>query len=213
MLIDHWPLAGLRLATPDLSLRWPTNEELAALGDVAAEGVHGPDFMPFLFPWTDTTPAERARSVILHFWRRTGEWKPEDWTFPFVVFQGDQPMGIQVISGKQFAITREVSTGSWLGLRFQGKGYGTQMRAAVLTLAFEGLGAETATSGAMLGNHTSLGVSRKIGYHEDGIERAVVSGQLRHEQRLRINAKEFKSPCRVLVEGLDLCLKDFGLSS
>ena len=211
MLIDHWPLVGLRLTTPDLELRWPTNEELAALADIAAEGIHDPAFMPFLFPWTDTTPAERARSVILHFWRTAGNWKPDDWAIPFVVFQGDEPIGIQAINAAQFAITREVSTGSWLGLRFHGQGFGTQMRAAVLTLAFEGLGAETACSGAMMGNAQSLGVSRKIGYHEDGLGRAVVSGKLRIEQRLRIDAKDFQSPCRVLVKGLDRCLKDFGL--
>jgi RimJ/RimL family protein N-acetyltransferase len=211
VLIDHWPLVGLRLTTPDLELRWPTNEELATLADVAAEGIHDPGFMPFLFPWTDTTPAERARSVILHYWRRAGLWQKDDWSFNFVVFLAGQPIGLQAMSGKDFAVTREVSTGSWLGRRFHGRGFGTQMRAAVLTLAFEGLGAETACSGAMLGNEQSLGVSRKIGYREDGIARVVVAGQLRTEQRLRIDAKDFQSPCRVLVDGLDLCLKDFGL--
>jgi RimJ/RimL family protein N-acetyltransferase len=211
VLIDYWPLTGLSLTTPDVELRWPTNEELADLADVAAEGIHDPGFMPFLFPWSDTTPHERGRSVILHFWRTAGNWKPDDWTFPFVVFRDGRPMGIQVISGKQFAITRQVSTGSWLGLRFHKQGFGTQMRAAVLTLAFEGLGAETAASGAMFGNEASLGVSRKLGYREDGIDRAVVSGQMRQEQRLRIDAKDFQSPCRVLVKGLEGCLKDFGL--
>jgi RimJ/RimL family protein N-acetyltransferase len=211
VLIDHWPLSALRLTTPGLELRWPTNEELADLGDVAAEGIHDPGFMPFLFPWTDTTPAERARSVILHFWRTAGNWKPEEWTLPFVVFRDSQPMGIQVVGAKQFAVKREVSTGSWLGLRFQGQGVGTQMRAAVLSFAFEGLGAETAVSGAMMGNEQSLGVSRKLGYREDGIERAVVSGQLRIEQRLRMDAKDFRAPFPVPIYGLEKCLKDFGL--
>jgi RimJ/RimL family protein N-acetyltransferase len=211
VLIDHWPLVGLRLTTPDLELRWPTNEELADLADVAAEGIHDPGFMPFLFPWTDTSPAERGRSVILHFWRKAGEWKPDEWTFPFVVFRDGRPMGIQVVSGKQFAITREVSTGSWLGRRFHGQGVGTQMRAAVLSFAFEHLGAQTAVSGAMMGNHQSLGVSRKLGYHEDGIGRVVVSAELRVEQRLRIDASDFRAPFPVLVNGLENCLKDFGL--
>jgi RimJ/RimL family protein N-acetyltransferase len=211
VLLDHWPLAGLRLTTPDLELRWPTNEELADLADIAAEGIHDPGFMPFLFPWTDTTPAVRARSVIQHFWRKAGEWQPDEWTMLFVVFRGRQPMGIQAVSGKQFALTREVATGSWLGQRYQGQGVGTQMRAAVLCFAFEHLGAQSAVSGAMMGNEQSLGVSRKLGYREDGIARVVVSGQLRIEQRLRIDATDFKAPFPVPVDGLENCLNDFGL--
>lgn len=64
MLIDHWPLLDLRLTTPDLELRLPTGEELATLADVAAAGVHDPEFMPFGVPWTDGTPQQVARSVI-----------------------------------------------------------------------------------------------------------------------------------------------------
>jgi hypothetical protein len=47
-----------------------------------------------------------------------------------------------------------------------------QMRAAVLDLAFEGLGAEYAVSEAFADNAASYAVSRKLGYADDGIERA-----------------------------------------
>lgn len=71
---------------------------------------------------------------------------------------------------------REVHTGSWLGRRYQGQGIGTQMRAAVLHLALDGLGAQRAVSAAFEDNPASLGVSRKLGYRDDGIEWHVVRG-------------------------------------
>jgi hypothetical protein len=40
MLIDHWPLLGLRVRTARLELRLPTEEELADLADLAVRGVH-----------------------------------------------------------------------------------------------------------------------------------------------------------------------------
>jgi hypothetical protein len=55
------------------------------------------------------------------------------------VLSGGVVVGSQGIGGRDFAVLREVHTGSWLGLRYQGQGIGTQMRAAVLHLAFEGL--------------------------------------------------------------------------
>ncbi|MFI0508274.1 hypothetical protein ACH3Y9_05555 [Streptomyces sp. WSLK1-5] len=47
MLVDHWPLVGLRLSTPHLELRLPGEDELGAL---AAGGIHELDRMPFLVP-------------------------------------------------------------------------------------------------------------------------------------------------------------------
>jgi RimJ/RimL family protein N-acetyltransferase len=44
------------------------------------------------------------------------------------------------VSGRDFAVLREVHTGSWLGQRYQGQGLGTEMRSAVLHLGFAGLG-------------------------------------------------------------------------
>ena len=64
-----------------------------------------------------------------------------------------------------------MKTGSWLGRSFQGRGIGTEMRAAVLELAFRGLGAATAESGALEGNAASARVSEKLGYRHDGLER------------------------------------------
>src|SRR5260221_13370270 len=68
------------------------------------------------------------------------------------------------------------ATGAWLGRRYQGRGIGTQMRAAVLHLAFGGLGAQQAVSAAFEDNPASLRVSRKLGFRDDGIEWHLVRG-------------------------------------
>ncbi|HET8663275.1 MAG TPA: helix-turn-helix domain-containing protein [Nocardioides sp.] len=63
MLADAWPTFALRIRTPRLTLRLPAEEELPALAQVAADGIHHPHERPFLTPWTETTPEKRARSV------------------------------------------------------------------------------------------------------------------------------------------------------
>jgi RimJ/RimL family protein N-acetyltransferase len=213
MLVDHFPLLGLRLTTPRLELRLPSAEELAALADTAAEGVHDPDTMPFLVPWTDRPPAEVARGLVQYYWLRLGAWTPEDWSLPLTVFHEGVPIGVQGIEARNFAITRQVSSGSWLGLRHQGKGFGTEMRAAVLRLAFEGLDAEEAVSSAFEDNHASLAVSRKLGYRPDGIERRAVRGALAIDRRLRLTRPDWvrHRTTPVTIEGLDPCLPMFGL--
>jgi len=64
-----WPLAGLRLLTPRLELRLPTDTDLDELASLAAAGVHDPDLQPFAFPWTDAAPGERARATLQYHWR------------------------------------------------------------------------------------------------------------------------------------------------
>ncbi len=211
MLIDHWPLQGLSLQTPDLELRLPDNEDLAALADVAAAGIHDSDFMPFLVPWTAGSPAEVARSVVLHHWKIIGSFDVQDWRIPFTVFYQGMPVGVQTIRAKNFAVTREVATGSWLGKAYHGRGIGTQMRVAVLEFAFAGLGAQSAISAALVGNAASLGVSRKLGYREDGIGREEVQGKLRVDQRLRLDKEQWSAPFGVPMKGLEKVLEFLGL--
>lgn len=142
MTVDVGPLFGLRLRTPRLELRLPTHEELVELREVARAGVHPPEEMPFAYAWTDEPYAEDW-VVAFHEGRRAA-WRPETWDLELGVWTEGAPAGIQGIVAKDFAGTRAVATGSWLGQRFQGRGYGPEMRTAVLELAFRGLGAEVA---------------------------------------------------------------------
>ncbi|MFJ4191061.1 GNAT family N-acetyltransferase [Kitasatospora sp. NPDC089509] len=213
MLIDHWPLLGLRLNTPRLELRLPGDDELAELAALAAEGIHAPDRMPFLVPWTDLPPAQRARSVVQHHWLCRGTWSPEDWALNLAVFEHGRVVGLQTVSARDFAVLREVGTASWLGARHQGQGIGTEMRAAVLHLAFAGLDALEATSGAFEDNASSFNVSRRHGYELDGTERRVVRGRPATKRRLRLTRARWEEHAQVPVSisGLTPCRPMFGL--
>ena len=49
----YWPLFDLRVRTPRLELRYPSDDDLVALVDLARMGIHPPETMPFSTPWTD----------------------------------------------------------------------------------------------------------------------------------------------------------------
>jgi RimJ/RimL family protein N-acetyltransferase len=213
MLIDHFPPLGLRLTTPRLVLRLPAPDELAALADLAAAGIHPPEVMPFGVPWTDRPPAEVARGVLQHHWSTLGQWTPRAWSLNLTVFHRGVVVGEQAVGAAELPLTREVHTGSWLGQAHQRQGIGTEMRAAVLHLAFAGLGAEAAISSAAEDNTASLGVSRKLGYEPDGINKRVVRGAARVERRMRLTraAWERHRTVPVTIDGLAPCLPLFGL--
>ena len=212
MTTPYWPLAGLRLATPRLELRWPTLADLQALAGLAARGVHDPAVQPFTNTWTDAGPAERAQSTLQYHWRQWGAWQPADWSLNLVAVRDGAVVASQGMEGHDYAVLREVSTGSWVGRDHQGQGIGTEMRAAVLHLAFAGLGARYATSAAFEDNTASLAVSRKLGYADDGIERYFVSGRPVVSRRLRLDraAWEAHRATPVEISGLPECQSYFG---
>jgi RimJ/RimL family protein N-acetyltransferase len=212
MITDHWPLFGLRLTTPRLELRVPDLADLAQLAEVAAAGVHDPGHQPFAVPWTDGTPTEVARGTLQFQWRMLGQWAPENWSLNFVTVCDGQVIGTQAVDARQFATLREVGTGSWLGRAHHGQGFGTEMRAAVLELAFTGLGAQWATSEAFADNAASYAVSRKLGYADDGVARHVVRGQAVVGRRLRLDRAGWAAArtVDVRIEGLAPCLPMFG---
>lgn len=209
---EYWPLPGLRLRTGRLELRLPDAEDLTALAALAEAGVHDPDVQPFTVAWTDVEPAERAISTMRYHWSCWASWQPSRWTLNLVTARDGSVVGTQGISAADFAVTREVGTGSWIGLRYQGQGIGRHMRAAVLALAFDGLGAEFAVSAAFFDNAASLAVSRRLGYTDDGIERHVVRGQARATRRLRLDRASWQAhrTIDVTISGLEPCLPFFG---
>jgi hypothetical protein len=95
-----WPMAGLRLRTPMLELRWPSESDLYALAEVAALGVHDPGVQPFMIPWTDAPPAERARSVLRYQWSCWGSWQPGDWGLGLVVVRDGVVTGVQDMNAR-----------------------------------------------------------------------------------------------------------------
>lgn len=204
------PLYGLRLRTPRLELRLGTRAELDELYDVAAAGIHAPDWMPFAVPWTDDL--ERERFVAFHE-EALADWRPEDWTLNVLVWAEGELAGSQGIGARRFAERRTVETGSWLGSRFQRRGIGTEMRAAVLELAFAGLGAQAAESGAIAGNAASLGVSRKLGYRVVGHQTIAPRGEPVGHDDLRLERGNWHPPVAVEIDGLEPCLQLFGAAA
>lgn len=207
-----WPIYDLRISTERLELRLPTDDELLELLDIALAGIHDPSEQPFGIGWTDA-PSPRLEHGFLQFhWGSRAKWTSDDWTLNLGVWSGGRIVGTQGIHAKDFATLRSVATGSWLGRDFQGQGIGKGMRNAVLALAFDHLGANWATSAAFVDNRASLGVSRSLGYVEDGLELAAPRGKARVLARYRMSAEVWRSRQRppVDVQGLDRCLNLFG---
>ncbi|MFJ4847486.1 GNAT family N-acetyltransferase [Streptomyces sp. NPDC088733] len=207
-----WPLYGLRITTPRLELGLPDLAGLARLAGVAAAGVHDEALMPFTVPWTDARPREREQATFQHVLGTVAAWRPEAWTLSLAVRCEGEVVGRQDLCADDFSVTRETRTGSWLGLAHQGRGIGTEMRAAVLHLAFEGLGAHCVTSAAMTDNPASRRVSDKLGYRFDGLDVAAVQGAARTLHRLRLDRADWEAHRSVPVEihGLKPCRDLFG---
>jgi RimJ/RimL family protein N-acetyltransferase len=168
-LVDLWPLAGLRVRSGDLELRFLDDELLVALARLAADGIHAPEAMPFTVPWTRGTPTEVSRSVLTYLWGRRGSVSADSWSLELAVVRAGEVVGTQGLMAKDFLVTREAETGSWLGLRHHGQGIGTRMRLMVLHLLFEGFDGLRAATSAFDDNVASNGVTRRIGYAENGV--------------------------------------------
>jgi RimJ/RimL family protein N-acetyltransferase len=145
------------------------------------------------------------------YWRSMGNWDPSSWELHFVVSVGGELVGVQTLEGGDFPRLRTVDTASWLISSMRGRGIGVAMRTAVLALAFDHLGAVAAISSATLANVASLGVSRRVGYAENGRSRIVdTSGDVVELQNFRLDAASWPGAL-VTVSGLDAARPWFGL--
>jgi RimJ/RimL family protein N-acetyltransferase/predicted GNAT family acetyltransferase len=195
------PAVTLVLRTPRLELRLPTDAEVLRLAEsIERVGIHPPEEMPFLVPWTDAigTPAF-VPNTLDHFRRQRARRRPEDWGLNFVAFHEGDPIGSQSLNAEDFPHTCSVGTGSYLLRPFQGRGLGTEMRTAVLALAFDGLGAERAESGAMEGNESSARVSAKLGYEQVGWAERAPHGEPTRERVFELTRSAWRAREHVAV--------------
>jgi RimJ/RimL family protein N-acetyltransferase len=125
-------------------------------------------------------------------WGRRAESTPTGWWLQLGVVRDGVVVGLQDVGAEQFAVRREVRTGSWLGRAHQGRGTGYRMRLAVLSLAFDHLGARTAATEAWKDNDASDAVSRKVGYVVDGEEVGTTRGERREGWRYRLTAERWR---------------------
>lgn len=209
----HWPLFELRITTPRLQLRLPDEEVIDQLIETILDGVHPPDQMPFSVPWTRVPRDYLPFNTLSYLWRELAGFKRDDWSLPLAVLVDGTAVGVQGLMAKQFPITRQVESGSWLGLRHQGNGYGTEMRAAALHFAFAELGARVAASSSFLDNPASIAVSRRLGYLDNGVDRTAREGAVAEMRRFRLTRADWERhrAIEVRVDGFEHCRPLFGL--
>lgn len=211
-IVDHWPLFGLRVRTPRLELRPPDDELAAEVAELAVKGINEPGFRPFRPLWDEVPPPHQQRNTLQHLWQARAAWKPSSWHLPLAVVVDGRVAGVQGMLADDFAARRTISSGSWLGRGYQGRGLGTEMRAAMLHLGFAGLGAVRAESGAWHDNQASLGVSRKLGYTPNG-DKVVLRGEVPdREIRLVLSRERWEQDRRHDIDliGVAPCLPFFG---
>lgn len=163
-----------------------------------------------LVPWTDAAPADMARGMARHQWELRAGIRPDHWTLNFTVLLDGVPIGTQSVGANGFSEHRTVNSGSWLTAAQQGKGYGREMRSALLLFAFDFLGAHTADSGAAVWNQPSLAVSRSLGYRTGRVvEIEPRPGQPDQMQELHLAAADFRRPdWDITVTGFEAVRRD-----
>ena len=123
-------------------------------------------------------------------------------------------VGIQDLAGHHFPATRAVKTGSWLTMARQGEGIGKEMRAAILHLAFDGLGAQAAFTSAFHDNARSQGVTRALGYEPNGWGTELRRDKPDRMLHFVLPRDRWKERRRddITIEGLEPCLPLFGVA-
>ncbi len=215
-LVDHWPLFGLKVRTERLELRVPSDDDLGELVEVARVGIHTPETMPFAVPWTDLESPEFERSMLQYHWAARSTFRADRWDLGMAIVFDGRTIGMQGLHAVDFPLLRTVKTGSWLGRAFQGRGIGTEMRAAAIRFAFEHLGAETITSGAFEDNIASQRVSLANGYEPNGVVTTVRRGSPATTRKYRLTRERWEATrldVPITVEGLEGCLPLLGVTA
>jgi RimJ/RimL family protein N-acetyltransferase len=208
------PLLGLRVSSGPLELRGITDDLLAPLVDLALEGIHDDTEMPFIVPWSIADPAELPLNFAQYHWSRRSTFSSQEWNAELAVHWDGELVGVQGVFATDFLVTKTAGTGSWLARRFHGRGIGTAMRQAACAFAFDGLGAELMVSGAYEDNPSSLAVSRKVGYRDQGWTRVARLGRPAVMRRLALSPEDFRRPAdEVVIEGLGEFRHSIGLAS
>jgi RimJ/RimL family protein N-acetyltransferase len=211
---SSYPLLNLRVRTPRLVLAGATDELLERLIPVVRAGVVGAGPLPFDDPMSlyQDSP-EREWRWLRAIWAGRARVDRSWWRLYFVVMVNGEPAGVQDLTGVQFAALGTVSTFSWLGPEYRGRGVGTEMRAAVLHLAFAGLAAREAASEAFADNQASNRVSEALGYEPDGTSWATRRGDAAPLKRWKLTRERWETTRRTDIElvGVQECLPVLGV--
>lgn len=213
MTHPHWPLLDLRITVGDLELRPLVEADLAEVVRMMPADL---ELDPHATRFAVAEDVHRAVVVHQEYWRSYGTWTVDAWRFHLAVRRAGELLGLQELEGNDFPTLRTVDTSSWLVAEARGTGIGKAMRRAVLSLAFDHLGALAAITSAWSDNHASLGVSRSLGYRPNGesfMAREGLENGVDTLVHLRMTADDWRAGGGgqgVTVEGVDACRPWFG---
>ena len=211
---SSYPPLNVQVHTPRLSLLGATDELLERLVPVVRKGVVTAAPWPFDDPMSlyKDSP-DREWAWLRGVWAGRAKVSDSFWRLYFVVVVDDEPAGMQDLTGTNFSAFGTVETFSWLGPDSRGRGLGKEMRQAVLHLAFEGLRARQADSGAFIDNHASNRVSQALGYQPNGLDWSTRRGDAAQISRWRLTRDAWSTGRRDDIEliGVAECLPVLGI--
>jgi RimJ/RimL family protein N-acetyltransferase len=210
-----YPPLNVEVRTPRLTLTGASDDRLEQLVPLVRAGIAGTEPWPFDDPisfYADNP--EREWLWLRSIWRGRGAVSPDKWRLYFAVLVDGEAVGMQDLSGRDFDRFGTVTSFSWLAPGHRGRGLGTEMRAAILHLAFAGLGAREAGSDAFTDNEASNRISRSLGYEPNGTDWDTRRGVPAPIQRWRLVRDAWERGRRddITLAGVEECRPVLGLS-
>lgn len=203
--------------TPRLELRAASDEHLEALAPLVAAGYATADPPPWDDPssFYEPDPKVRVELWMQAVWRARGTVRSDAWRLSFVAFVDDEPVGQQDLASHDFNDLATVESTSWVSSERRGRGIGTEMRAAILHLAFEGFGAREAHSEGAADNIGSNTVSERLGYSPNGVTWATHQGKPVLGQRWRLTRDDWSVGRRGDIDliGIAACRQTLGIEA
>ena len=207
---DLWPPFGLVIQSGDLRLTPVSDDDLLGLVDLALDGIHPADMMPFDVPGPRHRPTNSPAATP----STTGKTRP--------VRAG------AVQSGFRRAPGRRPGRGPGLHRRplrdhphrgdrvlaggpVPGSGHRNPDARGDLHLALRPPGGDPGHIGAFVDNPASLAVSRKLGYRPNGVVRRNRLGTLALNQQLALNPGDLVRGEPIEVVGLEPLRRFLGL--
>jgi RimJ/RimL family protein N-acetyltransferase len=213
--VSHtYPPLNVQVRTPRLTLAGATDELLERLVPIVRAGVADAPPWPFDDPMSLYADSpDREWRWLRSVWAGRARVDESHWRLYFAVLVDGSPIGMQTLSGTDFDRFGTVTSFSWLAPGRRGAGIGKEMRAAVLHLAFAGLGAREAESDAFTDNAASNGVSRALGYEPNGLTWDTRRGEAAPVQRWRLTRDAWQRGRRDDIDlvGVAECLPALGL--
>jgi RimJ/RimL family protein N-acetyltransferase len=209
-----YPPFELEVTTPRLRLLGATDERLEQLIPVVREGVVRDDELPFDDPMSFYEPSPtREWRWMRAIWSGRARTQPSWWRLYSVVDVDGELVGMQDLIAEDFPAFAAVTTFSWLAPHARRQGIGREMRAAILHLAFTGLGAREATSEAFVDNTASNAVSRAMGYEPNGTAWATRRGSPCELQRWTLTRSRWEAMARtdIALAGVEECRTFLGV--